>query len=123
MIPKHQEKSDDEVENTFQRLYNRYVKEVETEPKSEQKFISYSEAEVTSGEEDMDISFSETLDLKKEQSVTPKGPSPSLVTPTASPLTKKKNIEIPKEEEKPVQTVEEFRQKHSYVGMKPGEIF
>lgn len=72
-------------------------------------------------------SFAETLRRRREEaptaaSVTPKGPSPSLVTPTASPLPQKKKIisAVAAEEIKTI-TAEDFRLKHSDVQMKPGE--
>lgn len=84
--------------------------------------MSHSEAEETNSEEDDSLgepSLAESL-RKDEASMTPKGPSPSLVTPIASPVAKKKVIEEPKEAEKKAQTAEEFIQKHCDVEMKPG---
>lgn len=126
-----QNKCDDEVENTFQRLYNRYVKDLDLESSGkkeisslpEKNFVSHSEAEIDDeSASESENSFAETLKRRREESVqnesnTPKEPSPSLVTPTTSPLPQKKIIE---ELEKVAQTVEEFKQKHFDVEMKPG---
>lgn len=99
------------------------MKVVDLEEKAtKRKFVSHSEAEETNSEEDDSLgepSLAESL-RKDEASMTPKGPSPSLVTPIASPVAKKKVIEEPKEAEKKAQTAEEFIQKHCDVEMKPG---